>query len=160
MADLDVIDIEGENYISKEYPDLVIVSEEGAFTPNSWEQNTTESLYENKVKRVSTGSSWSVSEDFNNDGSLDVIVINRDSIEVYLNDGLGSFTLFDESSFFGKSYADLRSALAVDLDTDGMDLIVASPSNNEVHIFVEPSRWRSKSSVPLPKAKVWRRFGG
>ena len=138
VADLDVIDIEGENYISKEYPDLVIVSEDGAFyAPNSWEQNTTESLYENKVKRVSTGSSWlSVSEDFNNDGSLDVIVIDRDSIEVYLNDGLGSFTLFDESSFFGKSYADLRSALAVDLDTDGMvDLIVASPSNNEVHIF-------------------------
>ena len=138
VADLDVIDIEGENYISQEYPDLVVVSEEGVFyAPNSWEQNTTESLYENKVKRVSTGTSWlSVSEDFNNDGSLDVIVIDRDSIEVYLNDGLGSFILFDESSFFGESYADLRSALAVDLDTDGMvDLIVASPSNNEVHIF-------------------------
>ncbi len=154
VVDLDVIDVEGENYVSKDYPDLFAVTETGAYyATNTREENSTDSLYSGNMvgdfTTISEESAWiSVSEDFNNDGSLDAIVLKRNEIEVYLNDGLGFFELYQESNFTHPDFAisDIRGALAVDLDANGMvDLIVASPGTDSIHIF------QNKSGAPAFK---------
>ena len=46
VTDLDVIDVEGDKYITKDYPDLFAVTEFGAFYALNTEENSTEAIYQ------------------------------------------------------------------------------------------------------------------
>ena len=90
--------------------------------------------------------------DVNNDGAVDVVSINTNSIastiKVHINDGLGNFT--EKDTAFENTYTDLDHAILVDLDTDGdEDLIAVSKSLHLVHVFENKSDQESIGFVEL-----------
>jgi len=75
-----------------------------------------------------------VSGDFNNDGKIDVIVSNYDSLKytVLLNNGAGGFTLGEEMSGVFKPY----SISTIDIDNDrDLDLIISTNEENKIRVL-------------------------
>ena len=159
VADFDVVDMEGEYFQSKAYPDLILLSNSGVhYASNSWHEESAGTLFENfevdrtdrndnsitldklDLKPVSVDeANFAVFGDINNDGSTDVISFTSNEISVFANDGLGQFNV-SSSDFDGRSFTGLDHTILVDLDTDGdEDLIVAARTVDKVHIFENKS---------------------
>jgi len=73
--------------------------------------------------------------DIDNDGDLDLIICGEDYYQsyekksiLYSNDGLGNFTLLDDSTFVGVSYGDVSFA---DINNDcDLDLVITGEGNS------------------------------
>ncbi len=96
--------------------------------------------------------------DVDGDGDLDVLISGFDGSEeftkLYINDGLGNFTLDNESEFMGLAYS---SAQFVDFDVDGaVDLIISGYNgatqtrNSLIYINNGEGVFTAMPALPLP----------
>ena len=120
------------------------------YAPNSWNEQNSSSLFENLPSAplagalrselaTSSDASFAVFGDLDNNGSIDMVSILHNQIQVYVSNGLGDFTPI-VTHFSGKTYQDLDHAILIDLDTDGdEDLIVLGRSVSKIHIFENQS---------------------
>jgi len=157
VTDLEVVDKEGQYYQSKEYPDLVLVSNKGTYyVSNSWSEENASSLFEGELLADNddlTGNfishevndaaaTFAVFGDVDNNGSIDIITLSSNKIKVFTSDGLGGFqpvvgSELNDQIFNGSG---LDHAILIDIDTDGdEDLIVAARLDDRIHIFENQS---------------------
>ena len=88
--------------------------------------------------------------DYDFDGDLDLWIGNRDDYnQLYLNDGAGSFTLYDTSPSSRKTYA----VACADADLDG-DVDLASGNNNQV-LRVYENEVLAGPRVAQTPARAW-----
>ncbi|MDC0314014.1 FG-GAP-like repeat-containing protein, partial [Flavobacteriales bacterium] len=82
------------------------------------------------VTEYTTSINWG---DFDNDGDLDaVITANSSDSKIFLNDGMGSFTL---DQYLSHPDGDTYDAATGDIDLDGdIDIVIIGHSNNAVYL--------------------------
>jgi photosystem II stability/assembly factor-like uncharacterized protein len=89
---------------------------DGSFTPVTAPGISTDN-------KISKGSGWA---DYDNDGDIDLFVVNRDSYLFYTNDGAGNFTKDEMSEFIYHGGNALAVAWGDKQNNGALDLVIAS----------------------------------
>ncbi len=126
VSDLEVYDFENENIFS----DLLFTTDEGTFYIPSSESNPNQaSLFAiDSIYPIDFASETrtSISADFNNDGSQDVVSITNDDIKIFVNEGFGTFSSNVKNLWDGLNLPSPKDVAVCDFDQDGdQDILIS-----------------------------------
>ena len=132
------------------HPDIVVANRYGAREGFNYVcLNQRGGRFDRDCRAFSTESATSIAvADFQGNGSLDLLVPHRDGGQsyIYLNDGDAHFP---ERIPFGPADARIRSAIAVDLDGDGILDVVAIDQERGPLIFMGQPELTFAAGVPI-----------
>jgi hypothetical protein len=128
VVDIDVLDPENLQY----YPDLLISNEGGAFyLSNSYAESPEKAQFSSQtIFPIGDQdiTAFSLSADFDNDGSADVLCISESGAKIFYNKGYGTFPRqsFLDFSEYTDTISLPKHAVVEDFDQDGDEDVVLS----------------------------------
>ena len=126
--------------IANSFPDIAyVVSKESLNWVENNETAGNRFLAPNEIANGLTGASFCVTGDFNRDGALDIIILEKstDSLKAFQNNGAGNFEVIQPLNPPLTSSSTPTYAVTADFNEDGfLDLAVVLQNANEVRILL------------------------